>query len=50
MGLFICKNIIDKYGGDIQVFSSGKNLGTTFQFSLGMKSKQTPDQEEEEEA
>ncbi len=40
MGLFICKNIIDFYEGEIQVFSSGKNLGTTVQFTLGMKSNQ----------
>ncbi len=30
MGLFICKHIIDFYEGDIQVFSSGKDRGTTF--------------------
>ena len=39
MGLNICKKIVDESGGTISVLSEGENKGSTFQFSMNMKSK-----------
>lgn len=33
-GLFISKKIIELHGGDIWVESEGRNMGSTFYFSL----------------
>ena len=37
LGLTIVKQIIEKAGGDIQVFSTGLGKGSTFIFSMKMK-------------
>ena len=37
MGLNICKQIVDQYGGEISCQSEGKNKGSTFMFSMKMK-------------
>jgi len=34
LGLYICKTIIEKHGGQIWVESPGRGLGTTFRFTL----------------
>lgn len=34
LGLNICKNLIDKMGGDVCVESEGLDLGTTFVINL----------------
>ena len=36
MGLAISKRIVEESGGTIDVFSRGKNLGSTFMFSMKM--------------
>lgn len=36
MGLAICKEIITKSGGTVNVFSKGKNKGSTFIFTMKM--------------
>ena len=37
MGLSICVQIIEKLGGEINVYSEGINKGSTFTFSIRMK-------------
>ena len=37
MGLSICKKIVERSGGQMNVFSRGVNQGTTFSFSMKMK-------------
>ena len=34
MGLVICKKIVENSGGQIQVYSEGENLGSTFTFTM----------------
>ena len=36
LGLYICKQIIDRAGGKINCFSAGLGLGSTFMFSIHM--------------
>ena len=36
MGLTISKRIVEESGGTIDVFSLGKNMGSTFMFSMKM--------------
>ena len=37
LGLSICKEIVEKNGGKISVFSAGKNHGTSFDFFFNLK-------------
>lgn len=34
LGLYICKSIVERHGGKIDVYSEGKDKGTTFTFTL----------------
>ena len=36
IGLSICKHIIEQSGGELQVFSKGKDRGATFTFTMKM--------------
>ena len=36
MGLKICQNIVQNFGGQIGVFSEGENKGSTFSFEFAM--------------
>ena len=36
MGLYISRNIVEKNGGQIDVYSAGENQGSTFMFSMKM--------------
>ena len=38
MGLYISRNIVEKNGGQIDVYSAGENLGSTFMFTMKMLS------------
>ena len=39
LGLNICKNLVEKMGGDVIVESEGKDKGTTFAINLRTEAK-----------
>lgn len=39
LGLNICKNLIEKMGGDVSIESEGKDKGTTFIINLRTEAK-----------
>ena len=41
MGLTICKNIVEKNCGVIDVYSEGENCGSTFMFSMEMETTES---------
>ena len=47
-GLFICKQIVDKSGGEISVFSEGANKGTNFIFTFNVRKDNFPQDQQQE--